>query len=126
MVGISLEHLAAVAGQPDADPFDLLCHLAFAAPVHTRRERVTRLRREQAAFFARYGPEARSILEAILDLEIGGLFGGLQALRGGGRVAGVVVCSLLSIALRSNDGGPGNALLQSYEYNKAPPAHRLA
>jgi len=65
--GIELEHLAAVVGSPEADPFDLLCHLAFSAPLHTRRERADRLRREQRIFFARYAPEARAILEAILD-----------------------------------------------------------
>jgi len=27
------------AGESDADPFDLLCHLAFNAPVLTRRQR---------------------------------------------------------------------------------------
>ena len=34
--------LAEEAGQPDADPFDLLCHLAFNAPLRTRRERAQR------------------------------------------------------------------------------------
>jgi type I restriction enzyme, R subunit len=65
--GIALDHLAAVMQQPEADPFDLLCHLAFSAPVHTRRQRAERLRREQRAFFARYAPDARAILDAILD-----------------------------------------------------------
>src|SRR5579859_4933255 len=64
--GISLEHLAAVVGQPDADPFDLLCHLAFAAPLRTRHERADQLRRERADFFARYAPAARGVLEDIL------------------------------------------------------------
>ena len=62
-----LEHLAAVAEQPDADPFDLLCHLAYGAPLRTRRDRADRLRRERREFLERYGPEARSVLEAILD-----------------------------------------------------------
>ncbi len=65
--GIALDHLAAVMQQPEADPFDLLCHLAFSAPVQTRRERAARLRSEQRAFFARYAPDARAILDAILD-----------------------------------------------------------
>jgi type I restriction enzyme, R subunit len=42
--GISFEELAASADQPDADPFDLLCHLAFNAPLRTRRERAQQLR----------------------------------------------------------------------------------
>ena len=44
--GIDFDELAETAGQPDADPFDLLCHLAFNAPLRTRRERAQRLRRE--------------------------------------------------------------------------------
>ncbi|MEK7731444.1 MAG: type I restriction-modification enzyme R subunit C-terminal domain-containing protein, partial [Planctomycetota bacterium] len=37
--GIDFPTVAAQAGKPDADPFDLLCHLAFNAPVLTRRQR---------------------------------------------------------------------------------------
>lgn len=65
--GIALEHLAGVMGQPDSDPFDLLCGLAFRTPVLTRTQRVERLRKEQREFFTRYAPEARTILECILD-----------------------------------------------------------
>jgi type I restriction enzyme R subunit len=106
--GISYEHLAEEAGQPDADPLDLLCHLAFNAPLHTRRERARRLRSERKDFFERYGPEARQVLEQLLDkytehgatqfdvpdalevppinafgnvIEIAKLFGGVQKLR---------------------------------------------
>jgi type I restriction enzyme, R subunit len=35
--GVSFDELAEQAKQPDADPFDLLCHLAFNAPLRTRR-----------------------------------------------------------------------------------------
>jgi type I restriction enzyme R subunit len=65
--GIDFDKLAAEANQPDADPFDLLCHLAFNAPLRTRRERADRLRKEKKDFFDRYGPEARSILDALLE-----------------------------------------------------------
>lgn len=65
--GISFEALAAATNQPEADPFDLLCHVAFNAPLRTRRERADRLRREQKAFFARYRAEARAILDELLD-----------------------------------------------------------
>jgi len=65
--GVTLEHLAAVAEQPDADPFDLLCHLAFSSSVLTRKERADRVRRERQEFFTRYGPEARAILEEMLN-----------------------------------------------------------
>jgi type I restriction enzyme R subunit len=59
--------VAAQAGKPEADPFDLLCHLAFNAPVLTRRQRVDRVKKEQAAFFAYYAPEAREILTDLLE-----------------------------------------------------------
>ena len=45
--GIDFDELAAATQQPDADPFDLLCHVAFNAPLRTRRERADRLRREK-------------------------------------------------------------------------------
>jgi type I restriction enzyme R subunit len=65
--GITLEQLAENVGQPEADPFDLLCHVAFYAPLRTRRERADRLRKGRAEFWERFKPEARDILEAILD-----------------------------------------------------------
>ena len=65
--GIDLGELAALAGTPDADVFDLLCHVAFGAPLRTRRERAERLRREKQDFFDQYGPEARAILSTLLD-----------------------------------------------------------
>jgi type I restriction enzyme R subunit len=66
-MGVSFEALAETAGQPDADPFDLLCHLAWNAPLRTRRERAQRLRSERKDFFARYGPEAQAILDELLE-----------------------------------------------------------
>ena len=65
--GISFDELALSVEQPDADPFDLLCHLAFNAPLRTRRERAERVRREKQDFFDRYGSEARRILDELLD-----------------------------------------------------------
>ena len=65
--GIDLAHVAAVMDQPDADPFDLLCHLAFHAPLRTRRERADRLQRERSDFFARFTPAAREILDNIIE-----------------------------------------------------------
>jgi type I restriction enzyme R subunit len=65
--GISLDELIEASKQPDADPFDLLCHVAFNAPLRTRRERADRLRKEQKAFFERYGAEARRVLDDILE-----------------------------------------------------------
>ena len=65
--GISFDELAEAAEEPDADPFDLLCHLAYNAPLRTRRERAQALRSERKDFFARYGPEARELLEELLE-----------------------------------------------------------
>lgn len=65
--GISFDELSQTAQQPEADPFDLLCHLAFNAPLRTRRERAQRLRETCRGFFDRYGPEARQILGELLD-----------------------------------------------------------
>ena len=106
--GINFDELATVAQQPEADPFDLLCHLAFNAPLRTRRERADRLRREKKDFFDQYSPEAKGILNDLLEkysehgtaqflipdvlrlppisdhgnvMEIAGLFGGAERLR---------------------------------------------
>lgn len=65
--GISFDELAETAKQPEADPFDLLCHLAFNAPLRTRRERAQRLREERKDFFMRYAADARAILNELLD-----------------------------------------------------------
>ena len=65
--GISFEELAEATKQPDADPFDLLCHVAFNAPLRSRRERAERLRKEKKDFFDRYSQEARQILDKILE-----------------------------------------------------------
>jgi type I restriction enzyme R subunit len=65
--GIDFDKLAEATGKHDADPFDILCHLAFSSPVRTRSERAQRLRKEDAAFFERYSPEAREILSELLD-----------------------------------------------------------
>jgi type I restriction enzyme R subunit len=66
-VGLSPEELGGKLGRPEADTFDLLCHLAFDAPLRSRRERAARVAREQAEFFERYGPEARAILNDLLE-----------------------------------------------------------
>jgi type I restriction enzyme R subunit len=65
--GIDFQQVALQAGKPDADPFDLLCHLAFNAPVLTRRQRADRVKKQQAAFFGYFAPEAREILNDLLE-----------------------------------------------------------
>jgi type I restriction enzyme R subunit len=65
--GIDFEKLALVTKQPEADPLDLLCHVAYSAPLRTRRERADRIRKEEQPFFEKYGTEARIILNELLD-----------------------------------------------------------
>ena len=65
--GIDLATLAAEMTRPDDDPFDLLCHLAWNAPLRTRRQRAERLRTERQDLFDRHGPAARQVLEALLE-----------------------------------------------------------
>jgi type I restriction enzyme R subunit len=65
--GISFEELAASSDQPDADPFDLLCHLAWNAPLLTRRQRAEAARRQTQDLFAQYGEAAREILALLLE-----------------------------------------------------------
>lgn len=65
--GIDFAELIEQAGHPEADPFDLLCHLAFNAPLRTRRERAQRMKTDRKDFFERYAPEARQILDELLE-----------------------------------------------------------
>lgn len=66
--GIDFDTLAEATNNPDADPFDLLCHVAFNAPLRTRRERAEMLRKDtQHDFFEQYAPKARAVLEALLE-----------------------------------------------------------
>lgn len=65
--GITIEHLANATKRFDADPFDLLCHVAYNAPIRTRKERAERLRMDKKDFFDRFGEEARQILNEVLD-----------------------------------------------------------
>lgn len=65
--GISFDELAASSDQPDADPFDLLCHLAWNAPLLTRRQRAERARKATQDLFAQYGDTAREVLSLLLD-----------------------------------------------------------
>lgn len=65
--GIDFDALADAANQPDVDPLDLICHVAFNAPLRTRRERAEHLRKDKKDFFDKYGPEAWVILNELLD-----------------------------------------------------------
>ena len=49
----------------DLDPFDLICHVVFDQPALTRRERADNVRKRDV--FTEYGPQARAVLEALLQ-----------------------------------------------------------
>lgn len=65
--GIDLTALQSEAGRPEDDPFDLLCHLAWNAPLLTRSERAKRVKAAAPDLFHKYGDEARAVLNALLD-----------------------------------------------------------
>jgi type I restriction enzyme, R subunit len=62
--GLSLDLLAEEVGK-DLDPFDLICHIAFDRPALTRRDRADGVRKRNV--FTKYGPQARAVLEALLQ-----------------------------------------------------------
>jgi type I restriction enzyme R subunit len=62
--GLLLDPLREEVGK-DLDPFDLICHFAFDQPPLTRRDRVANVRKRDV--FTQYGPQARAVLEALLD-----------------------------------------------------------
>ena len=66
-MGIDPVTLGEDVGQAEADEFDLLCHLAYHTPVRTRRERAEKLVREQEEFLASFGPDARKVLDAVIE-----------------------------------------------------------
>ena len=61
--GLRLDVIADELGK-DLDPFDLICHVAFDAKPLTRRERAENVRKRDV--FARYGDQARAVLDALL------------------------------------------------------------
>lgn len=62
--GVFLDELAEQVGR-DLDAFDLICHIAFDQPPLTRKERADRVKKRN--IFAKYGDQARAVLEALLQ-----------------------------------------------------------
>jgi len=62
--GVLFDPLAEAVGK-DFGPFDLICHVAFDRPPLTRKERAEQVRKRD--YFAKYGDEARAVLNALLD-----------------------------------------------------------
>lgn len=65
--GVFFDALAEEVGQQGKafDPFDLLCHVAWGQSPLTRRERAENVKKRN--YFGKYGEQARSVLEALLD-----------------------------------------------------------
>ncbi|MGE9270987.1 MAG: EcoAI/FtnUII family type I restriction enzme subunit R [Verrucomicrobiales bacterium] len=64
--GIDANEAGEAFGNPEADPFDRLCNIAWNAPVQTRAERANKLRKDDSSFFDEFGEPARLILDALL------------------------------------------------------------
>ncbi len=62
--GVLWEALADEVGK-DYGAFDLICHVVFEQPALTRRERAENVRKRN--YFAKYGDQARAVLNALLD-----------------------------------------------------------
>jgi type I restriction enzyme R subunit len=65
--GIDAGELAERTGLTEADPLDMLVHLAWNQPLATRTDRARRVRKERSDFFEQYSPAARDVLKALLD-----------------------------------------------------------
>ncbi|QHN05378.1 DEAD/DEAH box helicase [Granulicella sp. WH15] len=64
--GIILKDLALAAGQPEVDPLDLLCNLAYDTQLITRKQRTEALK-SNTQFFTKYTGEAAVVLMQILE-----------------------------------------------------------
>lgn len=65
--GIDLEDALDHTGLHEADPLDLLVHLAWNEPLASRFERARRVRRDRVAFFEQFSPDARAVLDELLE-----------------------------------------------------------
>lgn len=65
--GVIIDDLLTRLKMEEADPFDLICYLAFNSPLRTRRERAEMLKKDRTEFFAPYSAEAQEILRELLE-----------------------------------------------------------
>ena len=65
--GVSLDEAAERLELRDMDALDLLVHVAWNGPMITRGQRVRRLRADNRSFLEDFVPEARAVLEDLLD-----------------------------------------------------------
>lgn len=64
---VYVDVLAEVLGQSDADQYDLLAHLAFNAPIRTRRERAEAFVNRESRFLSGHGAPARDVILTLVD-----------------------------------------------------------
>ncbi len=64
---VHIEVIAEVLAQPRADQFDLLAHIAYGKPIHTRDERVEAFLNYEQQFLQSRTLEAREVIVALLD-----------------------------------------------------------
>jgi len=65
--GISIEQLMEITKQKEADPFDLLCFVAYDLKPQTRKQRAELLKKNKTDFFSQYSEKAQQVLQMILD-----------------------------------------------------------
>jgi len=65
--GISLEQLMEITKQKDADPFDLLCFVAYDLKPKTRKQRAELLKKNKTDFFSQYSEKAQQVLQMIIE-----------------------------------------------------------
>lgn len=65
--GIDLDEAGDRLKLAELDPLDLLVHVAWNGDALTRRERVSRVRSRDTEFLAEFAPDARAILEDLLE-----------------------------------------------------------
>jgi len=65
--GISIEQLMDITKQKEADPFDLLCFIAYDLKPKTRKQRAELLQKNKPDFFSLYSEKAQQVLKMILE-----------------------------------------------------------
>jgi type I restriction enzyme, R subunit len=65
--GISIEQLMDITKQNEADPFDLLCFVAYDLKPKTRKQRADLLQKSKPDFFSLYSEKAQQVLKLILE-----------------------------------------------------------
>ena len=65
--GISIEQLMEITKNKEADPFDLLCFVAYDLKPKTRKQRAELLKKNKTDFFLQYSEKAQQVLQMVLE-----------------------------------------------------------